>query len=114
MPDAGKRPNELMTTASDVEKRILQAARPACPQVGPYAVWVEEGKRYRWCSCGLSATQPWCDESHIGTAFQPIEFEAPITSLFYMCGCKRSDNAPYCFGNCRGHSRQGNGGGSKT
>ena len=23
----------------------------------------------------------------------------------YMCGCKRSDNKPYCFGNCRGQRR---------
>lgn len=78
---------------------------PAVPQVSPYIVMVEEGRRYRWCSCGLSKTQPWCDDSHVGTGFEPIEFEAPISGEFYMCGCKRSDNKPYCFGNCRGHHR---------
>ncbi len=76
---------------------------PVCPQVGPYAVPVVEGTTYRWCSCGLSATQPWCDDAHLGTAMAPITFVAPISATFYMCGCKRSDNAPYCFGNCRGH-----------
>jgi CDGSH-type Zn-finger protein len=99
-----------MTTASDVKKRILKAAQPACPQVGPYAVWVEEGKRYRWCSCGLSATQPWCDESHIGTAFSQ-QFEAPITSLFLTCAVV---NAPTmrCITAIAGHPTENGGGGS--
>ncbi len=76
---------------------------PACAQFGPYAVPVVEGQTYRWCSCGLSATQPWCDDAHAGTDMAPFIFVAPISATFYMCGCKGSDNPPYCFGNCRGH-----------
>jgi len=79
--------------------------RPVSPQIGPYAVQVEEGRSYRWCSCGRSSDQPWCDNSHEGTGFETIEFVAPISAEFMMCGCKRSDNKPYCFGNCRGHDR---------
>ncbi|GIX26866.1 MAG: hypothetical protein KatS3mg123_0747 [Burkholderiales bacterium] len=78
---------------------------PVSPQIGPYCVPVEEGQTYLWCSCGLSATQPWCDGSHGDSGFKPIAFVAPITETFYMCGCKRSDNKPYCFGNCRGQRR---------
>lgn len=78
---------------------------PVCAQDGPYAVWVEEGREYLWCSCGLSRTQPWCDGAHEGTGFAPIAFTAPLSAEFYMCGCKRSDNKPYCFGNCRGYQR---------
>lgn len=78
---------------------------PLSPRNGPYAVQVEEGRSYRWCSCGLSRTQPWCDDAHEGTDFEPIEFVAPISAEFMMCGCKRSDNKPYCFGTCRGHGR---------
>ena len=48
--------------------------------------------------------QPWCDDAHVGTGFEPIEFEAPISGEFHMCGCKQSDNKPYCFGTCRGHT----------
>ena len=77
---------------------------PLCAQLGPYPVPVVEGQSYRWCSCGLSATQPWCDDAHVGTGIEPIVFVAPLSATFYMCGCKRSDNAPYCFGNCRGHA----------
>jgi CDGSH-type Zn-finger protein len=36
---------------------------------------------------------------------EPIEFVAPITAVFFMCGCKQSENKPYCFGSCRGHTR---------
>ena len=78
---------------------------PFSPQNGPYEAPVEEGRLYRWCSCGLSKTQPWCDDSHEGTGFEPIEFIAAITGAFFMCGCKRSDNKPYCFGNCTGNNR---------
>lgn len=79
---------------------------PVSPQVAPYAVDVVEGRTYEWCSCGLSATQPWCDGAHRGTGFEPIVFVAPISGLFYMCGCKQSDNKPYCFGNCTGNARR--------
>ena len=37
---------------------------PTSPQKYPYKVKVEKGKTYFWCSCGLSAKQPFCDGSH--------------------------------------------------
>ncbi|MBM3732036.1 MAG: CDGSH iron-sulfur domain-containing protein [Deltaproteobacteria bacterium] len=79
---------------------------PISPQKGPYAVQVEEGRQYAWCSCGLSATQPWCDGAHRDTGFEPVIFVAPLSGVFYMCGCKASDNKPYCFGNCTGNNRR--------
>jgi CDGSH-type Zn-finger protein len=90
---------------SDIKSARDGVRLPVSPQVGPYAEQVVEGQRYRWCRCGLSATQPWCDGSHRDSGIEPIEFVAPISGIFYMCGCKRSDNAPYCFGNCRGYAR---------
>ena len=78
---------------------------PVLARLGPYEVAVEEGQAYRWCSCGLSAMQPWCDGSHEGTGMEPIEFVAPISAVFHMCGCKNSENKPFCFGTCRGHRR---------
>lgn len=91
---------------------------PIAAQNGPYAVDVEAGESYLWCRCGRSRSQPWCDGSHAGTGLEPIEFTAPITAEFFMCGCKQSDNKPFCFGNCRGHQRlaeaAGRGGGYGT
>jgi len=77
---------------------------PLVLQQGPYVVQVEAGVDYRWCSCGMTNTEPWCDDSHVGTDFEPIEFTAPISGEYHMCGCKESENAPYCFGTCRGHT----------
>jgi len=37
-----------------------------------FAVKVEQGKSYYWCSCGKSANQPLCDASHDGTRFFPF------------------------------------------
>ena len=41
-------------------------------QKSPYAVDVEAGKKYFWCACGKSATQPFCDGTH-----KAVGFEAP-------------------------------------
>jgi CDGSH-type Zn-finger protein len=44
--------------------------------MGPYTVANPKihDKMYRWCSCGQSLNQPFCDESHQGTAFKPYKF----------------------------------------
>ena len=71
---------------------------PATAQIGPYAVEVEEGKTYYWCRCGKSATQPFCDGTHKGSAFSPISFVAEKTGTVYLCGCKHSNDKPFCDG----------------
>ncbi len=63
---------------------------------GPYVVDVEEGKMYWWCACGRSQNQPFCDGSHDGTQFSPVEFVAEKTSKIALCGCKRTKNQPRC------------------
>ena len=64
----------------------------------PFAVDVEAGKRYWWCACGRSARQPFCDGSHAGTDFQPVEYTADAARKVYFCGCKISGKAPLCDG----------------
>ena len=71
---------------------------PVVAQYKPYFVDVTEGERYLWCSCGLSKTQPWCDQSHIGTAFKPVRYLAEKTASVLMCGCKHSGAPPFCDG----------------
>jgi CDGSH-type Zn-finger protein len=68
------------------------------PQNAPYAVEVEEGKDYYWCSCGRSNNQPFCDGSHQGTDFEPVAFKAEKTETVHLCGCKKTGNAPICDG----------------
>lgn len=64
----------------------------------PFAVDVEEGKSYFWCSCGKSAKQPFCDGSHAGTEFVPLKFDATESKKVFFCGCKVTANQPLCDG----------------
>jgi CDGSH-type Zn-finger protein len=72
--------------------------KPTIAQKAPYAVEVESGKSYYWCSCGLSKNQPFCDGSHQGTSFTPVEYKATENETIYFCGCKNSKNGVLCDG----------------
>ena len=71
---------------------------PAIAALKPCLVPLVEGKRYLWCTCGLSKTQPFCDNSHVGTKFKPLIFKAQETDEELLCACKRTLSAPYCDG----------------
>lgn len=71
---------------------------PEIPQKAPYPVDVEAGKTYYWCTCGRSASQPFCDGSHKDTSFTPERFEAGESRTLYFCGCKATGKAPLCDG----------------
>ena len=73
-------------------------SEPVIEQKEPYAVELEEGKTYAWCSCGRSAKQPFCDGSHKETSFQPLKFKAENTGKVYLCGCKNTGKQPFCDG----------------
>jgi CDGSH-type Zn-finger protein len=71
------------------------------PAIGgrlPIAVEVEAGQDYWWCACGKSATQPFCDGSHQGSEFSPLQFTALETKRVFFCTCKRTAGAPLCDG----------------
>jgi CDGSH-type Zn-finger protein len=71
---------------------------PVVPQKAPYQVHVEAGKTYYWCSCGKSASQPFCDGKHKGSEFSPIAYDATRDGSVYFCGCKSAVNRPLCDG----------------
>ncbi len=71
---------------------------PERPQLSPYQVELQEGKRYAWCRCGRSQKQPFCDGSHTGTGIEPLMFTAERTEMALLCGCKDTGDPPYCDG----------------
>ena len=72
--------------------------QPKVAQKAPYPVEVEAGKTYYWCRCGRSASQPFCDGSHKGTAFTPVAYTPDKAGKAYFCGCKASAKSPLCDG----------------
>ncbi|MDP6566630.1 MAG: CDGSH iron-sulfur domain-containing protein [Alphaproteobacteria bacterium] len=67
-------------------------------QKAPYAIELEAGKDYFWCSCGKSSKQPFCDGTHKGSEFAPVKFQVDEAKTAYLCGCKRNDGKPFCNG----------------
>jgi len=72
--------------------------KPEIPQKSPYAIAVESGKSYYWCSCGKSKNQPFCDGAHQGSEFTPVEYKATESKTVHFCGCKQTANLPLCDG----------------
>jgi CDGSH-type Zn-finger protein len=71
------------------------------PEIGgraPIAVEVQPGESYWWCACGRSKAQPFCDGSHHGTSFTPLEFKPETSAKVFFCTCKRSAKMPLCDG----------------
>jgi CDGSH-type Zn-finger protein len=76
----------------------FRMTEPTIAQRGPYPVDVEAGKTYYWCSCGRSASQPFCDGSHKGSEFTPQPYTAEASATVYFCGCKHSAKGALCDG----------------
>lgn len=73
---------------------------PMIAKKGPFTLEMAPGV-YWWCSCGRSATQPFCDGSHRGTAFTPVKVELTQGGPVSWCGCKHSGNGCRCDGTHR-------------
>ena len=71
-------------------------ADPIVAQPFPFFVDVEEGKTYKWCACGRSATQPFCDSSHVDSGIMPIIYTATKSKRIAFCGCKASKRGAIC------------------
>ncbi|KXJ29555.1 uncharacterized protein LOC110244867 [Exaiptasia diaphana] len=74
---------------------------PTVAMYGPYNLKdLEPGKKMKWCTCGLSKKQPWCDGAHKGTGFKSLKWKVPETPqrLYSICGCKYTGSPPWCDG----------------
>ena len=67
---------------------------PERPQLSPYQVELEAGKRYAWCRCGRSQKQPFCDGSHAGTGIEPLMFTAERTEAACSRGVAKDSVFP--------------------
>jgi CDGSH-type Zn-finger protein len=63
-----------------------------------------EAGRYSWCSCGYSARQPFCDDSHRleenATNRKSYKFDVLEPVMLTLCLCKRTQRPPLCDGSC--------------
>ena len=73
-----------------MEKPVIAAKQPAVLSLEPGT--------YYWCQCGLSKSQPFCDGSHKGTEFTPLEFTATEKKAVALCQCKQTKKPPFCDG----------------
>lgn len=73
-------------------------AKPIVADRKPARAAVEKGKEYHWCSCGRSASQPFCDGSHRGTGLAPQSFTAEADGDAWLCVCKQTKTPPFCDG----------------
>ena len=64
----------------------------------PVPISLKSGESFLFCKCGNSADGVICDNSHIGTEFEPEEFIATRTSVSYLCRCKKTTCGAYCDG----------------
>lgn len=71
---------------------------PVVVDTRPAKVELKEGETIYWCACGLSKNQPFCDGSHEGTPFEPVEYTPKKSGPAFLCLCKATRNPPFCDG----------------
>ena len=111
----------LLTTSLKGKKLLLtillrqtlpHSKPPSCPLMF-LQVTLQAGRIYKWCSCGASKSQPFCDGSHHSVMtgpnfefptkpkFRPVKFRVPEDGEYWLCQCKQTNDRPFCDGTHR-------------
>lgn len=80
--------------------------KPKVAACFPKQVELVAGKKYAYCTCGLSADGAMCDGSHSSTEFRPEVFTAEKDETVFVCQCKQTGTAPRCDGSHKGIAEQ--------
>lgn len=74
-------------------------SEPKVADTKPLILDLEPGT-YSWCTCGLSASQPFCDGAHRGGEFRSLKFQIGEGegARVALCQCKRTGTPPFCDG----------------
>jgi len=80
--------------------------QPYIADTRPKPVELKAGDTVWWCTCGRSKDQPFCDGSHQGTGFTPMEYTAEKDGKVFFCQCKRTGKAPLCDGSHKDVTQQ--------
>ena len=73
--------------------------KPKIAACFPKQVELVAGKKYAYCTCGISENQPFCDGTHKQTDdLKPLVFLAKKDETVFLCGCKQTGNSPACDG----------------
>lgn len=84
---------------TEKKKKNYENLCPAVAMYGPCNVEdLEPGKTMKWCTCGLSKKQPWCDGAHKKTGFKSLKWKVPDhpQRIYSICNCKHTKNPPLC------------------
>ncbi|MCC5791630.1 MAG: CDGSH iron-sulfur domain-containing protein [Legionellaceae bacterium] len=66
------------------------------PKRFPIAHAVEAGQLYYWCSCGETASPPFCDGDDCGD--KKITYRACYSETLLFCTCTETAEPPLCDG----------------
>ncbi|XP_071454634.1 CDGSH iron-sulfur domain-containing protein 3, mitochondrial [Hetaerina americana] len=73
----------------------------------PFKFTCVKGKKYAWCLCGRSKSQPLCDGTHKNPLLKipqrPVHFILDEDKDVWLCNCKQTSKRPFCDGT---HKRQ--------
>jgi CDGSH-type Zn-finger protein len=64
----------------------------------PIEVTLEAGTEIWFCTCGKSASQPFCDGAHKGSGFSPLANTPKESGPVWLCQCKQTSTLPFCDG----------------